>query len=485
MPASSAEAVSRPRVVVVDLDNTLIKADTLHEQLVRIVFQKPRLLPRILGALFRGKAAFKDCCAEAIVLEPANLRTCDEVLSYLADEKSRGSFLVLCTAADHRVARLVADHLGIFDEVIATESGVNLKGEAKAAMLVRRFPDGFVYAGDHASDLAVWAKAEGIVLVGVSASVARRASALGKPIIAEFRSRADRPNPLHVWPRALRVHHWSKNLLMFVPLILGHAWDDVGKLVYTALGFVLLLLVSSSSYLVNDIADIDSDRRHLTKRFRPVASGQLPLLQAVLFPVVVIPCALMAALILDPGFAAALTAYLILTLAYSFGLKRIPLLDTFIIAVLFTLRLVMGVALLNQSLPIWLLTFSMFFFFSLATAKRHVEIIQARTAKDSMLRGRGYEADDWPLTLAFGIGSGLASLVILVLYMVDEAFRAVGYARPEFLWAVALLVAIWIGRIWLLTHRGRMHDDPVSFALRDWPSRFLAICAAACFLAAL
>lgn len=485
MPTGPAETAASRRVVVVDLDNTLIKADTLHEQLARIVFQKPHLLPQLLGAFFKGKAAFKDFCAEAIVLDPENLDTCDQVLAYLAEERSRGSYLVLCTAADHRVARLVADHLGIFDEVIATEAGVNLKGEAKAAMLERRFPQGFVYAGDHASDLVVWAKADGIVLVGVSASVARRASALGKPIIAEFRSRAQRPNPLQVWPRALRVHHWSKNTLIFVPLLLAHAWGDLGLVTDAGLGFVLLLLVSSSSYLINDIADIDADRRHLTKRYRPVASGTLPLMQAVLFPVLVIPCALVAALMLDPAFTLALGTYLILTLAYSFGLKRIPLLDTFIIAVLFTLRLVMGVALLGDPLPIWLLTFSMFFFFSLATAKRHVEIVQAHGAKDSMLRGRGYEADDWPLTLTFGIGSGLASLIILVLYMVDEAFRAAGYARPEYLWAVTLLVAIWIGRIWLLTHRGRMHDDPVSFALRDWPSRCLAIGVAIFFLVAL
>lgn len=485
MPSGATEAIDARRVIVVDLDNTLIKADTLHEQVARIVFQKPRLLPQLAGALVRGKVAFKRFCAEAIVLDPSNLGTCEEVLAYLADEQKRGSYLVLCTAADHRVARLVADHLGIFDEVIATEADVNLKGEAKASMLAQRFPQGFVYAGDHASDLAVWAKADGIVLVGVSSSVARRAATLGRPIIAEFRRRSLAPSPLQVWPRALRVHHWSKNMLLFVPLILAHAWSDFGTVIDTMIGFVLLLLIASSSYLINDIADIDADRRHLTKRFRPIASGQLPLQHAMLFPILVIPCTLVAAVLLDPAFALALGAYLVLTLAYSFGLKRIPLLDTFIIAVLFTIRLVMGVALLEEPPPIWLLTFSMFFFFSLATAKRHVEIVQAREAKITTLRGRGYEADDWPLTLTFGIGSGLASLVILVLYMVDQAFRTVGYARPEYLWAVTLLVAIWIGRIWLLTHRGLMHDDPVSFALRDRPSRLLAVGVALFFLAAL
>jgi len=274
-------------------------------------------------------------------------------------------------------------------------------------------------------------------------------------------------------------------MLMFVPLVLAHEWADAATVLRTIAGFLLLLALTSSSYLVNDLADIDADRAHATKRGRPVASGALPLAQAALVPAIAIPVALVAATLLDPWFGAALASYLVITLAYSFGLKRIALLDVFIIAVLFTTRLVMGSAFVGTPLPIWLLTFSMFFFFSLAMAKRHAEIVGARGGGAVALKARGYEPEDWPLTLNLGVSSALGSLIILVLYLVDEAFRVVGYERPAFLWLVVLCVAVWIGRIWLLTHRGRLHDDPVAFALRDRPSQAIALLVAVCFLAAL
>ncbi len=236
--------------------------------------------------------------------------------------------------------------------------------------------------------------------------------------------------------------------------------------------------------MVNDLADIDADRLHATKRHRPIASGALPLSQAVAFPAVVIPIGLALAFWLNAAFGAALLAYLVLTFAYSFGLKRIPLLDTFIIGVLFTTRIIMGSAFIGSPLPIWLLTFSMFFF-SLSMAKRHTEVMRARGVGGDSLASRGYRAEDWPLTLNMGVTSGLASLVILVLYLVDEAFRVVGYARPEFLWAIGLFIAIWIGRVWLLTHRGQMNDDPVDFALRDRSSQLIALVIGVLFLIAI
>jgi 4-hydroxybenzoate polyprenyltransferase/phosphoserine phosphatase len=473
------------RVIVVDLDRTLVRSDTLHEQVVRMIFKHPSLLLGLAGALLKGRVAFKRYCADHIELDPATLHACDEVLGFVRAEKAAGSYLVLCSAADIRVANALARHVGLFDEVMATASSTNLKGAAKAEVLVKRFPQGFIYAGDHEADLAIWSKADGIVLVGVSSKVGQAARTLGKPILADLRPRENKPgSQLRTWAKALRVHHWSKNILMFVPLILAHQWLDFGLVARTCIGFALLLAVTSSSYLINDLADIDADRLHATKRNRPIASGAVPLSQALAVAVVVLPLALILAVLLNLEFAVALAAYLVITLAYSLGLKRIPLLDTFIIGVLFTTRLVMGSTFVGTGLPIWLLTFSMFFFFSLAMAKRHTEVLGARDSGAS-LAARGYLAGDWPLTLNMGITTGLASLVILVFYLVDEAFKVVGYARPEFLWAVVLFVAIWIGRVWLLTHRGQMNDDPVSFALRDRPSLGIAGVIAILFLIAL
>jgi 4-hydroxybenzoate polyprenyltransferase len=483
-PAPTGPAPAR--VIVVDLDLTLLKCDTLHEQAVRLMFSKPARLPGLATATLRGPAAAKAYVADHIELDPANLLACSEVLAFLAREKREGARLVLCTAAERRVADGVAEHLGIFDEVIASEAGVNLKGEAKAALLAERYPGGFVYAGDHAADLKVWARSSGIVLVGTSADTEQKARALGKPILGEFRRRAARTPWWSVWARALRVHHWSKNLLLLVPLLLAHRWNDPTLIGSTAIGFLLLLAVTSSTYLINDLADLDSDRRHDRKRHRPLASGELRIAHAMAFAGIAVPVALVAGFFLNLWFGVALTAYFIITLAYSFRLRSIPLLDTFTIAVLFTTRLLMGSAFIGSNLPVWLLTFSMFFFFSLAMAKRQAEILHSRRAGDAIvLKSRGYEPDDGPLVLALGVGAGLGSIVILVLYMVDEAFRVVGYARPEFLWLVSLFVAVWVGRIWLLTHRGRLNDDPVSFALRDRPSQLIAGLILICFLIAL
>ncbi|MDR3474695.1 MAG: UbiA family prenyltransferase [Devosia sp.] len=472
------------KVVVVDLDRTLSRSDTLHEQAIKMIFQRPQLLPGLFLALLRGKKAVKAYCATHIALDPALLLMCEEVLAYLRDEQRQGSYLVLCSAADRRVAELVASAVGLFDEVLATGEGANLKGAAKANLLVQRFPHGFVYAGDHAADLAVWAKSDGIVLVGTSPATTRRAQALGKPVLAELRPHRAQPPVWRVWGKALRVHQSAKNVLMFVPLLLAHEWSN-GKLVAeTVAGFLLLVVVTSSSYLVNDLADLESDRRHATKRHRPIASGVLPLAHAAIFPALMVPVALVLAFVLNVWFGLALAGYLALTSAYSFGLKRVPIFDVFVVATLFTSRLAMGAAFIGQLLPIWLITFSMFFFFSLAMAKRHTEVLRAGQHGGS-LKARGYEPEDWPLTLNLGVSSGLGSLIILVLYLFNEAFRSVGYSRPDFLWPVVLCVALWISRIWLLTHRGRMNDDPVVFALRDRPSWAVAAVVVLCYALAL
>lgn len=484
MSAAPSLPSSQQRVIAVDLDRTLLHNDTLHEQVVRLMF-RPRRVPGLFAALFKGKVALKKYCADHVVLDLDALQVCEEVLDFIRVERAKGSHVVLCTAADRRVAEHVAGTIGLFDAVIATDDITNLKGPHKALALQKRFPQGFVYAGDHAADLDVWAVADEIVLVGASAETARKARLLGKPIAGEFRLNPKTGSTLRIWLKSMRAHHWSKNLLMFIPVILAHTVSDLRILLPTALGFVLLLVVTSASYFINDLADLDADRRHATKRHRPIARGALPLMQALIFPVVVIPLALLLALWLNLWFALGLLSYLLITLAYSFGLKRVPLLDTFVIGVLFTTRLLMGAAFVGSVLPVWLLTFSMFFFFSLATAKRHAEVVRAIRLGGDSLASRGYQAEDAPLTLALGVGAGLASLVILVLYMVDEAFQVVGYTRPEFLWAITLFLAIWVGRVWLLTHRGEMNDDPVSFALRDRPSQALAVVIGICFVIAL
>lgn len=284
---------------------------------------------------------------------------------------------------------------------------------------------------------------------------------------------------------ALRIHHWTKNVLIFVPLVLGHEWSNTDLIRATFSGFICLLAVTSGTYLLNDVSDIASDREHWSKRNRAVASGRLPVRSALLLAVVLLLAGFTGALLLSWPFTLTLLAYLVLTLAYSFKLKRVPLLDTLVIGFLFTLRLVMGLALMEAPKPAWLLTFSVFFFFSLAMAKRHTELQRAANHASASLKDRGYEPGDAPLTLALGAGTAIASLVVLFIFIVLEMLPANIYGRPAFLSGIPAVLAIWLGRIWLLAHRGRMDDDPVSFALRDGPSLLLGVLVAAFFITAL
>jgi 4-hydroxybenzoate polyprenyltransferase len=290
---------------------------------------------------------------------------------------------------------------------------------------------------------------------------------------------------VEAWMRALRLHHWSKNLLLFVPLVVGHAYQSPQNIALAGAGFVILCILSSATYLVNDLADLEADRRHPTRRRRPFASGDLPVVAGLIAAPLMIVAALAAAFALSPAFAVALFAYLALTCVYSFALKRVALIDAMTIATLFTLRIVMGIVLLRLDPSPWLLSFSEFFFFSLALAKRHGEVMRAVKDGEEGISGRGYRGDDWPLTLTFGVGAGLASIVIMLLYLANDAAPVGFYRHPLWLDAVPFAVVVWLQRVWLLAHRRELHDDPIVFALRDGQSLALGAVAAIAFVLAL
>ncbi|MHB8885614.1 MAG: UbiA family prenyltransferase [Methylovirgula sp.] len=467
--------------IVVDLDGTLILTDCLYEQVAVAAFSKPLCLLQRLPELLRGRAVLKAALARDVEIPFETLPLSENLVEWLRGEIGKGREIHLCSAANQTVVDAAARHLKFFTTAIGSDK-INLKGQAKAEYLAERFPEGFIYVGDSRADLAVWKVAHGIVLANASPATIKAARNLGKPVEAEF------SNPtltLQDSLKALRVHHWSKNALIFVPLILGHAWVESSAIVQTVLGLLCLLMVTSATYLINDIADLTADRQHWSKRKRALASGRLPIPVGFLAAALLLIGGFAGAFVLSTGFALTLAGYLALTLAYSCGLKRVPLLDTLIIGSLFTSRLVMGVALLDQTYSEWLLTFSMFFFVSLAIAKRHTEIVRASTSMGHSLKSRGYQVEDAPLTLALGVSSSVASLVIMVLFIVEEVQQRNVYAYPKVLWAIPMVLSVWISRIWLLAHRGQMNDDPVSFALRDKVSLVLGAAIAIIFVIAL
>lgn len=294
-----------------------------------------------------------------------------------------------------------------------------------------------------------------------------------------------KPDAMADWLKAFRLHQWSKNTLVLVPVALGwHAVTAAG-IGNAFIAMLLLCGVASLTYCMNDIADIEADRAHPTKHNRPFATGTLSVREGVILGGLGMPALIVCGAIVDPSVGAWLAAYSAITLAYSFGLKRIPILDALIIGALFTVRIILGTVAAHVAPSAWLITFSMFFFYSLATAKRHTELLRAGETSTGQIKGRGYNVEDKEVTFAFGIVASVASILIMVLYLVDDVFPRALYRRPEWLWVMPLAIFLWVGRIWLLSHRGSMADDPVVFALRDRVSLCLAAVIGVAFVLAL
>lgn len=476
-----AEAQPPRLPLAVDLDDTLLLTDTLVEGIVNALLRNPIGFILAVFALLRGRVAFKSAIFAASKIDTDALPVRNDFLEYLTGEKEAGREIVLVTATSQSIAEQVAARFGgLFAQVHGTQKDANLKGRNKAAHLKMLYPNGFVYAGDSSADLAVWSKSSGAIFAGVNEESRRKVREMGIPVEAVFENDN---GGFRAWRKELRLHQWAKNLLLFVALILSGQFVEPGNWIAPILGFFLLGIAASGTYIVNDLADLSADRRHRTKRDRPFASGRLNPLVGLIVAFVLIPGALVGGFILNPLFGFGLLAYLAMTMSYSFGLKRVAMLDVFIIASLFTIRIILGAFAIEVVLSEWLLTFSMFFFLSLSFAKRHVEIAAAGPGGE--IRGRGYTGDDAPLSLVFGVGSGTAAILILVLYLVEDAFPSGLYAFPEALWSAPMLIMLWIMRIWLLAHRGELDDDPVLFAVKDRISLWMGVGLGAGFFASI
>jgi 4-hydroxybenzoate polyprenyltransferase len=285
----------------------------------------------------------------------------------------------------------------------------------------------------------------------------------------------------------LRPYQWIKNALVLVPLLTAQRLDDADAVLQAALAFVAFCLVASSVYVLNDLADVVHDRHHPRKRDRPFAAGRVSLLAGwFLWPTLAVLGFALAIVLLPPLFTLALAAYLVLTTAYTFRLKRQPVLDVVALGLLYASRIVAGAAAIDVELSMWLLTFSMFFFLSLALIKRVSELTRIRRTMGQMavqVRGRGYVETDLELLSSYGVASSVAAVVIFSLY-VDDPKTSVLYATPELLWCSVPILLAWLMRMWLLAHRGTMDEDPIVFAIRDKASLLAGLLLVAVFVAA-
>lgn len=462
-------ATSSPLPLCVDLDGTLTPVDTLHESLVGLGRESP--LSYLLAPMWltRGKAAFKREVFERVPTDVEALPLNADLLAWLRSERESGRSLVLVTATDRATADAVAARVGLFDEVIASDGATNVSGENKRDALRARFGDkGFDYVGNSRVDLPVWSAAAHAIVVG-SDALARRAAQVS---VVQRSFEPPRPK-LKTWIKAARIHQWVKNALIFVPALLAHEIGDPQILLAAILGFISFGLCASSVYIFNDLLDLSSDRRHPRKCQRPFAAGVIPASQGVVAGTLLLIASVAIALAMNVWFLLALGAYYVVTWAYSLALKRFALIDVMTLAGLYTMRIVAGSAATLVWPSFWLLGFSVFLFLSLGIVKRFAELEDSRRDGKLGAHGRGYSAEDLPLLQSLGTAAGYAAVVVMALYINSAASDDL-YAHPKALWLLCPVMLFWVSRVWLLTTRGHMHDDPIVFALKDRISLGLA-----------
>ncbi|CAM4091070.1 UbiA family prenyltransferase [Paracidovorax anthurii] len=458
-PASSEQDVP----LVVDLDGTLILTDMLHESSLQLARTAPWQVLALPLWLARGKAVLKRQVAERVRMDAATLPYHPPLVAWLREQKARGRRIVLCTASDQALADAVARHLGCFDLVMASDGARNLAGTAKAEALVERFGErGFDYAGNSRADLPVWRRARAAIVVNAPGAVERQARAHGNV----ERSFPAPPAGLSAWRKALRLHQWLKNLLLFVPLLAAHRLADGAAWAQLLPAFLAFGLCASSVYLANDLLDLESDRQHPRKRLRPFASGTLAAWKGVALVPLLATASLALAWLAGPAFLGWLAAYFAITWAYSLVLKRWALVDCITLAVLYSLRLVAGAAAVAQPLSFWLLAFSGFLFLSLAFVKRYAELLVQQAAGKTQAHGRGYLTSDAPVVQSLGVAAGYTAVVVLALYLNSDTVLLM-YRSPGLIWVTVPVMAFWVSWMWLCAARGKMHDDPLVFAFKD------------------
>ncbi len=437
--AVNVEALSPP--LCVDLDGLLVRGDLQIESLLRLVKHNALYIFVALFWLMRhGMAGLKSRVAAQAPLNPATLPYDQELLSRLRSERAKGRSLWLCTAANEKLAASVAEHLGLFDGFIASNSRVNIVGAEKKALLSQRFGQG---GFDYCEDLR----------------------------------RPSRGKGLRLLVRALRPHQWSKNVLVLIPLLAAHQIGDLDALMSGLLALAAFCLCASSVYVLNDLLDLEADRAHARKSKRPFAAGDLPLATGFALVPALLAAAAVIAAFLPQRFQLVLAGYYALTVAYSFGLKKILLVDAVALAGLYTLRVIAGAGAVEVPLSFWLLLFSVFLFLSLAFVKRYAELDSLRRQQRLQAVGRGYHVEDLSVLQSLGTAAGYLSVLVLALYINSPDIQAL-YHRPKAIWTLCVLMLYWISRIWMTAHRGKMHDDPVVYALKDRLSLMLGLIAA-------
>ena len=450
----------RVRLIYVDLDHTLVCVDLLMERLVIGILRNPALFFQAAFWFVQGgREGLKTEMARRYPVHAGHLPYNGDLIQFLQEEKRRGVRLVLATAAPEAWAQAVAQHLALFDRVLATGPVQgNLKGGRKLESILRDAAgEPFGYAGDALVDRPIFEASQLPLVVGGSAALAGRQA--DKAVIIDGKDREAK-----IWWKSLRPHQWSKNLLVFSPVVAAHQVGPLGP--DALLSFFGFCFVASAFYLLNDLYDVDVDRRHPEKRTRSVASGTLHPSSALLLLSLLLVLAGVIASHLPIKYTIILLCYGAVTCAYSIKIKTMIVLDLVTLAFLYSLRVFAGGAGCGLFVSSWLFSFIFFLALSLAHLKRYVELRERSRLGLNAAARPIYEVEDSPLLMQVGLGSGLISVLVSAFY-ITSTLTSTLYKTPKLLFLLCLLLFYWIERIWFFANRGKISGDPITFMVKD------------------
>lgn len=457
--------------LVVDLDGTIIKSDLLYESALLFLKRNPLNIFLIIRWLLCGISVLKIKLAERVPIDIESLPYNQSFLEFLNRESEKGQELILATASAQIYSQKVADHLRIFSKVLATDEKNNLRGSKKLERLITLYGErGFDYAGDSSTDIVIFSHCRNAHLINASGNTIKKAGRSANLSIVVKKPAVDLFHSL----KAARVYQWTKNLLLFVPLITSHNILNLKLFVINILGFIAFSLCASATYIMNDLYDLESDRKHPRKKNRPFASGDLSISKGILMSGILGLSGLLLSFFLQLDFLFYVVLYILLTSLYSFFLKKHVLVDVLTLAGLYTIRIFAGAQLIGVNVSFWLFAFSVFLFFGLALVKRCTELQLVVKSGKMDLSGRNYCSEDLQTLRSMGITGSFISVVVFALYINSTEVLSL-YARPELLWAICPALLLWINRLWIKTSRGQMHDDPLIFTLKDNVSRYLLL----------
>jgi len=452
------------RPLFVDMDGTLVRNDTLLEGLLEYLKHNPLRVCLVLIWVLRGKNFFKNAISIRQRLEPGQLAYNPDFFTYLTKEKASGRQLILVTGAPQVYAQSVGEHFGIFSEIHGSTDLFDLTGTRKLTYIRKLIgaETPFDYAGNSWVDLAVWKGADSAIVVNSAPSLVQRAGKIST--VSETFDLKDQS--LRKLMKAMRLHQWAKNLLIFVPLITAHRLFEFQAFITLLLCFLGFGLCASGVYMVNDLWDIKHDRAHPSKKLRPFASGELSLFAGFVGAPVLILGGLFFASVVSVSCVLMLVSYVLISLIYSFRWKELIVIDVLVLSLLYNWRILTGAGAVDIELSPWLIGFMGFLFYSLALAKRATELKMLEKLNLKKSGGRGYQVEDLLPVSMIGCGSGIVAVLILALYI--NSYRVqLYYPNSFFLWPLCVVCLYWISRVWLITIRGQMDQDPVAFALKD------------------